>query len=183
MRALPTHYFVHTDKDDDGRELDISIEPTLAEAFGSIYNRKGRHKLKRREFRPHNRETRFRVHLASWPFSHDDSAQPFRLPEHPLDLPDWKGIRIDTDEFYGLGALFKREDGLTEVARLNRDALEEHGGDVAGEDWFLLIELGRKLRTLVYIDIHANGIGEESRSVNFPIRLVVPTADEVAKYT
>jgi hypothetical protein len=64
------------------------------------------------------------------------------------------------------------------VAEENAKLIEEDN-----LDWYVLVEIGKPLCTpLIGITLSANGIGEMDTNQSFPVRLVRPTADELAAY-
>lgn len=51
-----------------------------------------------------------------------------------------------------------------------------------GSAWLLIVELGHGMARIVDLELEENGMGIETRKEQQPFRLVMPTAEELAKY-
>jgi hypothetical protein len=82
--------------------------------------------------------------------------------------------------------LLTREAGLAEVAEINARSIAEWPNTLGfgkQPDWAMLIELGEPIGSgCISPDIEANGIGCETRTLDWPIRVVRPTDEELARY-
>jgi len=175
------------------------IYPTLAEAKESLSYRHDKPRFEMRPFEPLDNPIRFRVIRVEWelPSPHElglghlADARFHRLYEIRREATDemlpYVNSLIDVfhgiaghDEFWDDDApeVYDRATGLAVVAERNAAVLDEDN-----LDWHVLIEIGKPLSLpLNTITLCANGIGTFDEMQTYPVRLVRPTASELASY-
>lgn len=109
-----------------------------------------------------------------------EAREEMPLPTSLIDLlPGISGMASYTDE--GDCGPLTRADALKEAARLNDELLDD--GYKLGMAWNVVVELGEQpLPPDLNVELEANGIGSWEYTAKRPIRLVRPTADELALY-
>lgn len=178
-RVRPANrYFVEREKMRDGEALSVRIHITRA----STRRRwKKTNATVSQEFVPLRRSDRFVIIEGTWSYFPGRSSG----PEHPLDIK--RGFQGGT-ELYGDGAdvWMDRTDGLRQVAARNRDAMasvrECPKRDHYIAEWSVLVEVGQGVAPLRHFDLSRSGIGDVREHSASPIRLVVPTAEECARF-
>ncbi len=100
------------------------------------------------------------------------------LPTSLVQLPAVLGFGCELKDCESVG----RADGFMTVAEYNRDALRDDPEDI--RDWWVLVELGEPPAEVDYAhySIDKQGVGAVTRSIHAPVRVVIPTADELAQY-
>lgn len=102
-----------------------------------------------------------------------------RPPRHLLDLPDVIMIGM-TEQSTEDGDYACRQEAMQHAADLNREQLE--AGEIP-EEWHFVLEIGEPIEKVGFADYTFSGeIGVENRSTYRPVRVVRPTADEIAQY-
>jgi len=103
------------------------------------------------------------------------------LPDHVLAQPDPAYIRFSSQDTEDDDRFTTRGEALAAVARRNRMILAELDGDWPSE-WVVAIEIGQPIATMDGINFQLScGVGVAELRVHYPIRLVVPTAEEIER--
>jgi hypothetical protein len=190
-----TYFYCQEQKCSDGTFGRWSIHGD--EASASRYNF-AQETYKRFEFQPMAAECRFRMVEGEWrpdfPQDFGDrnpeseaawlaACESVRFPAHPLDILDG-GLDLHHEFWHRDDELFTRDDGLEAVAEFNRAAIEAMEEDIHNNWWAYLLELGESLgMPLATVTLAANGVGGEERHAEFPVRLVRPTPEEIARFS
>jgi hypothetical protein len=176
LPPIPHYFYARADVNDEGVEILCSVHETIDRADLCV----GSHETIRRcVFEPLDSERRFRVTHISWlPTSPDDARfLDCAVPRSPFDLPPGQSVLIEWRHIED--DIVSRADGLAEVATMNR-ALMAQQRDALGEDWAVLVELGQPMQGVnIYLEVTPGRIGSEKRQVEYPIRIVTPTAEEI----
>jgi hypothetical protein len=192
-RAKVDHYFASYSR---GQLLSIR-----GELLDRLMTEGDRIKTKRYRFEPLDSPARFDVAVAEWePPRERALPKNFRklsdeqrdaylreeaiaARERAIDPPTSLVAFPPKKDFYSEmaeGPLLTRAESLTEVARLNRKQFESGNFE---EEWYVAVEVGvRPASGLVTISMSYNGMGGASVYGDRPVRLVMPTAAELAKY-
>lgn len=189
-----SHYFASYS---DGQVLSIR-----GELLDRMMTESDRCKTKRHRFEPLESPVRFDVAVAEW--------QPPReraLPKNWLELSDKQREAFSRKEakasrereidpptslvavpprkdFYSEmaeGPLLTRAEAMAEVARLNRRQFDSADFE---EEWYVAVELGiQPASGFITISMSYNGMGGASSYGDKPVRIVIPTEAELAKYS
>lgn len=129
---------------------------------------------------------------SNWCDERDRRCLLFPKPTSLVDVPTDCGI---TDEFYQEPADFMTRpdafecaaawnlESLVEGANGNENKAEQIEITYTGMRWWVVVEIGQPLPLpLTYLHIDANGMGYQDQNIQTPVRLVLPTAEERAKY-
>jgi hypothetical protein len=174
LPAAPRFFYALADIDDEGVEILHSVHETIDAAAGILGRRE---KIRRCVFGPLDSEKRFRVTRINWFPADETEPLDYAIPQSPFDLPP--GQSVETEWLHIEKEIVGRADGLAEVARKNR-ALMAQPRDALGRDWAVLIELGQPVPGVdIYLKVTPGWVGCEKREVEYPIRIVTPTAEEV----
>lgn len=189
--APQRHYFIVSEQDEFGEWFQREIHSNEEDAK----RRSGPEcRVERVVFRPnYDAKYRFRIASASWMSrlhvgysieQIEGAAQSLKRPGSLVDLPPCMSAKED---FYYEEETFTRAQGLARVAELNRRLLKEEGFQGAIDyGWSVLVEIGESLPLPVCktrIEWGSNGIGAETRTWVWSVRLVKPTPAERAKYS
>ena len=197
VRASKTFYFATVDRI-GGKDVPWCVHPTREDA--TKFDFLSRSKVKRYEFVPLAADRRFRVFLTEWRsnFKIDQEVRKSNearfyhawgeadakhgLPKSLLSIP--QGFAHNYEWHYLDKEIVTREEGFAEVARLNaNESASAEWPQVRCREWYVLAELGEPLKMpLTAIELAPNGVGSEVRHIEIPLRLVLPTADELARY-
>ncbi len=164
-------YAIATPDENDGEILHSACE-TFDDA--EIFYRPN-DTIRHCRFEPLETKQRFRIAHMLWGSKPGECP----APRSPLDIPSRGSIyrgRIHDDH-----ELLDRAAGLTEVGRRNRANLDAQDESFYFR-WFVLIELGKSLPgSLIGLNVSMDRVGCETRTQSFPVRIVVPTEDEIWK--
>jgi hypothetical protein len=115
-----------------------------------------------------------------------------QYPKRPASLVDVPPEADVSIELYGMRRLMTREAAFAEVARRNREWLErillgDHDIDADSQKdallWLVVVEYGRAVQSpYVHTQLLVGRVGEEVRHIQHPVRVAIPTADELAQY-
>jgi hypothetical protein len=116
--------------------------------------------------------------------AHDWRATVGKNIRHPVSLVDVLDTHNGADaEWLDVGdMLIMRDEAFADAAAENESQLAETD-DVIGMEWHVVIELGQPvLGTLAIIHVERNGVGCLARDLQWPVRIIRPTAAEQASW-
>jgi hypothetical protein len=103
------------------------------------------------------------------------------MPEHALDIPT--ALDVDSEGWNDPDELFSRDDALALIAEQNRKLSDQTSGPERARFWNVCVQVGKPFRQSLWsISVEDGETGTERRTIERPVRLVRPTADEIAKY-
>ncbi len=166
------------------------------------------HKTEQRRFKPLKTVNRFRCLHIQWHPAHKNdinwissdltskekdlaldlarkawrsSCEKHAPPTSLIDIP--RDSDIFEEDFTGKGDISTRSNALAYAAERNRRSLKAAKKGVCGIDWVILVEIGKPVPLpLTVCELDVDGVGYQEQMLKQPIRLVLPTKAELAKY-
>lgn len=189
---IADHFYLLTDGNDDTCGTVYGIRRPADAAAKSIVNPPV--VVKRIDFVPAATKDRFVVVGMKWchaepPEPDEEDLRPFsrghrwlidRMEEEGLDRPPSlvavpPFLMADRGEWCFQGLFQTREQALADTA--------EHNAELDYWDWWAIAEIGAPITDSVCtFEITESGIGVVDSSVQYPVRLVLPAAEELARF-